>query len=81
MDGVNEPDENGKIPNLLVPDTEKQSFGRKSQNRLTGQTSWTKMAFYSNLKIYRAGSDKTAIRKSTISPKAVERYVIMNSRT
>ncbi|MFS7901772.1 hypothetical protein Hanom_Chr01g00003611 [Helianthus anomalus] len=32
MDGVNEPDENGKILNLLDPDEEKQTFGRKSQN-------------------------------------------------
>ncbi|MFS8030926.1 hypothetical protein Hanom_Chr17g01539761 [Helianthus anomalus] len=32
MDGVNEPDENGKISNLLDPDEEKQTFGRKSQN-------------------------------------------------
>ncbi|MFS7964804.1 hypothetical protein Hanom_Chr08g00754671 [Helianthus anomalus] len=33
MDGVNEPDENDKISNLLDPDAEKQTFGRKSQNR------------------------------------------------
>ncbi|MFS8030267.1 hypothetical protein Hanom_Chr17g01531991 [Helianthus anomalus] len=32
MDGVNEPDENGKILNLLDPHAEKQTFGRKSQN-------------------------------------------------
>ncbi|KAF5802358.1 hypothetical protein HanXRQr2_Chr06g0258621 [Helianthus annuus] len=32
MDGVNEPDENGKISNLLDPDVVKQTFGRKSQN-------------------------------------------------
>ncbi|MFS7974059.1 hypothetical protein Hanom_Chr09g00864001 [Helianthus anomalus] len=32
MDGVNEPDENGKISNLLDPDAEKQTFGRKTQN-------------------------------------------------
>ncbi|MFS7917004.1 hypothetical protein Hanom_Chr03g00183951 [Helianthus anomalus] len=32
MDGVNEADENGKILNLLNPDVEKQTFGRKSQN-------------------------------------------------
>ncbi|MFS8030446.1 hypothetical protein Hanom_Chr17g01534091 [Helianthus anomalus] len=31
MDGVNEPDENGKVSNLLDPDAEKQTFGRKSQ--------------------------------------------------
>ncbi|MFS7985826.1 hypothetical protein Hanom_Chr11g01003191 [Helianthus anomalus] len=31
MDGVNEPDENGKISNLLDTDAEKQTFGRKSQ--------------------------------------------------
>ncbi|MFS7980881.1 hypothetical protein Hanom_Chr10g00944371 [Helianthus anomalus] len=32
MDGVNKPDENGKISNLLDPETETQSFGRKLQN-------------------------------------------------
>ncbi|MFS7920762.1 hypothetical protein Hanom_Chr03g00228571 [Helianthus anomalus] len=32
MDGVNKPDVNGKISNLLDPDAEKQTFGRKSQN-------------------------------------------------
>ena len=32
MDGVNNPDENGKISNLLDQDAEKQTFGRKSQN-------------------------------------------------
>ncbi|MFS8004961.1 hypothetical protein Hanom_Chr13g01231911 [Helianthus anomalus] len=32
MDGVNELDENGKISNLLDPNAEKQTFGRKSQN-------------------------------------------------
>ncbi|MFS7931845.1 hypothetical protein Hanom_Chr04g00360821 [Helianthus anomalus] len=32
MDGVNKPDENGKISNLLDPDAKKQTFGRKSQN-------------------------------------------------
>ncbi|MFS7958949.1 hypothetical protein Hanom_Chr08g00684901 [Helianthus anomalus] len=31
MDGVNEPDENGKISDLLNPDGEKQTFERKSQ--------------------------------------------------
>ncbi|MFS7984816.1 hypothetical protein Hanom_Chr11g00991091 [Helianthus anomalus] len=31
MDGVNEPDEDGKISNLLDPDAEKQTFGRNSQ--------------------------------------------------
>ncbi|MFS7898308.1 hypothetical protein Hanom_Chr17g01540221 [Helianthus anomalus] len=31
MDGVNESDENGKTSNLLDPDAEKQTFGRKSQ--------------------------------------------------
>ncbi|MFS8027006.1 hypothetical protein Hanom_Chr16g01493391 [Helianthus anomalus] len=31
MDGVNERDENGKISNLLDPNTEKETFGRKSQ--------------------------------------------------
>ncbi|MFS7959703.1 hypothetical protein Hanom_Chr08g00694191 [Helianthus anomalus] len=32
MDGVNKPDENGKILNFLDPDARKQTFGRKSQN-------------------------------------------------
>ncbi|MFS7960391.1 hypothetical protein Hanom_Chr08g00702661 [Helianthus anomalus] len=32
MDGVNEPDENRKISNLLDPDAQKKTFGRKSQN-------------------------------------------------
>ncbi|MFS7924293.1 hypothetical protein Hanom_Chr03g00270891 [Helianthus anomalus] len=32
MNGVNEPDENRKISNLLDPDAEKQTFVRKSQN-------------------------------------------------
>ncbi|MFS7956667.1 hypothetical protein Hanom_Chr07g00657211 [Helianthus anomalus] len=32
MDGVNERDENDKISNLLDPDADKQTFGRKSQN-------------------------------------------------
>ncbi|MFS7941929.1 hypothetical protein Hanom_Chr06g00482071 [Helianthus anomalus] len=32
MDGVNDPDENGKISNLLDPDAGKPTFGRKSQN-------------------------------------------------
>ncbi|MFS7942374.1 hypothetical protein Hanom_Chr06g00487651 [Helianthus anomalus] len=32
MDGVNEPDENSKISNLLDPGAEKQTFGRKTQN-------------------------------------------------
>ncbi|MFS7954964.1 hypothetical protein Hanom_Chr07g00636881 [Helianthus anomalus] len=45
MDGVNEPDENGKISNLLDPDAEKQTF----RDDITGQTSRTKMAFYSFL--------------------------------
>ncbi|MFS7921291.1 hypothetical protein Hanom_Chr03g00235071 [Helianthus anomalus] len=44
MDGVNEPDETGKISNLLDPNVEKQTFGQKSQN-------WPnlrpKIAFYS----------------------------------
>ncbi|MFS7992368.1 hypothetical protein Hanom_Chr12g01081441 [Helianthus anomalus] len=31
MDGVNEPDEKGKISNLLDPNAEKQTFGRKLQ--------------------------------------------------
>ncbi|MFS7986699.1 hypothetical protein Hanom_Chr11g01013351 [Helianthus anomalus] len=32
MDGVNESDENDKISNLLDPEANKQTFGRKSQN-------------------------------------------------
>ncbi|MFS7931815.1 hypothetical protein Hanom_Chr04g00360451 [Helianthus anomalus] len=32
MDGINEPDGNGEILNLMDPDAEKQTFGRKSQN-------------------------------------------------
>ncbi|MFS7922629.1 hypothetical protein Hanom_Chr03g00251301 [Helianthus anomalus] len=32
MDGVNEPDESGKVSNLLHPVVKKQTFGRKSQN-------------------------------------------------
>ncbi|MFS7949682.1 hypothetical protein Hanom_Chr06g00574451 [Helianthus anomalus] len=32
MDGVNEPDENGELSNLLDLDAKKQTFGRKSQN-------------------------------------------------
>ncbi|MFS7980050.1 hypothetical protein Hanom_Chr10g00934831 [Helianthus anomalus] len=41
MDGVNELDENGMISNLLDPDTEKQTFGRKSQNLLNSGTKIT----------------------------------------
>ncbi|KAJ0929095.1 putative transcription factor WD40-like family [Helianthus annuus] len=44
MDGVNEPDENGKISNLLDPDAENKPL---DESRKTGQTSWTKMPFYS----------------------------------
>ncbi|MFS7949736.1 hypothetical protein Hanom_Chr06g00575041 [Helianthus anomalus] len=44
MDGVSEPDENDKISNLLDPDAEKKPLG---ESRKTGQTSGTKMAFYS----------------------------------
>ncbi|MFS7998466.1 hypothetical protein Hanom_Chr12g01154151 [Helianthus anomalus] len=32
MDGVNEPDENGQISNLLDLDAKNQTFGRKSLN-------------------------------------------------
>ncbi|MFS7904383.1 hypothetical protein Hanom_Chr01g00035361 [Helianthus anomalus] len=53
MDGVNEPDENGKISNLFDPDAEKQNFDK---SRKTGHTSRTKMAFYS--KIYKTWIDK-----------------------
>ncbi|MFS7982305.1 hypothetical protein Hanom_Chr10g00961221 [Helianthus anomalus] len=43
MDGVNEPDENSKISNLLDPDAEKQTF--LDESRKTSQTSGTKMRF------------------------------------
>ncbi|MFS7988921.1 hypothetical protein Hanom_Chr11g01040541 [Helianthus anomalus] len=49
MDGFNEPDENGKISNLLDPDAEKQTFGRKSQNCPNLRT---KMAFYIKKKYF-----------------------------
>ncbi|KAM0044692.1 putative WD40/YVTN repeat-like-containing domain superfamily [Helianthus debilis subsp. tardiflorus] len=42
MDGLNEPDENDKILNLLDPDAEKQIFGPNCE---TGHTSGTKMAY------------------------------------
>ncbi|MFS8031811.1 hypothetical protein Hanom_Chr17g01550331 [Helianthus anomalus] len=45
MDGVNELDDIGKISNLLDPDTKTKSL---DESRKTGQTSWTKLAFYSN---------------------------------
>ncbi|MFS7984685.1 hypothetical protein Hanom_Chr11g00989451 [Helianthus anomalus] len=50
MDGVNEPDEHGKISNLLDSDAEKQTFGRKSQK--WPNLKRTKTTFYSknNLK-------------------------------
>ncbi|MFS7967157.1 hypothetical protein Hanom_Chr09g00782471 [Helianthus anomalus] len=48
-DGINKPNENGKISNLLDPDAEKQTFGRKSQN-------WPnlrdEMAFFSKYFLY-----------------------------
>ncbi|MFS7915977.1 hypothetical protein Hanom_Chr02g00171701 [Helianthus anomalus] len=57
MDGVNEPDKNGKISNLLDPDAEQQTFYLfifylfiyfyLDGSRKTHQTSWTKMTFYS----------------------------------
>ncbi|MFS7990234.1 hypothetical protein Hanom_Chr11g01056351 [Helianthus anomalus] len=37
------------ISNLSDPDAEKQTLG---QSRKTGQTSWTKMAFYSKLYLF-----------------------------
>ncbi|KAF5754919.1 hypothetical protein HanXRQr2_Chr17g0796741 [Helianthus annuus] len=45
MDGVNELDDIGKISNLLDPDTKTKSL---DESRKTGQTSGTKLAFYSN---------------------------------
>ncbi|MFS7954903.1 hypothetical protein Hanom_Chr07g00636101 [Helianthus anomalus] len=52
MDGVNAPDENGKISNLMDPDAEKQTFGQKSQN-------WpnlrVKIAFYSKMNFENKG--------------------------
>ncbi|MFS7942258.1 hypothetical protein Hanom_Chr06g00486251 [Helianthus anomalus] len=44
MDGVNEPNENGKILNLLDPDDKNKPLDESCK---TGQTSRTKMAFYS----------------------------------
>ncbi|MFS7895927.1 putative transcription factor WD40-like family [Helianthus anomalus] len=44
MDGVNEPDGNGKISNLLDPDVKKKTY---DESRKTDQTLGTKMAFYS----------------------------------
>ncbi|MFS7921833.1 hypothetical protein Hanom_Chr03g00241571 [Helianthus anomalus] len=40
MDGVNELDENSNISNLLDPDAEKQTLGRKSQTDQTSGTKW-----------------------------------------
>ncbi|MFS7941725.1 hypothetical protein Hanom_Chr06g00479611 [Helianthus anomalus] len=57
MDGVNKVDENGMISSLWDPDAEKQTFGRKSK---TGQTSRTKMTFYSNDE-----KEKVSMRKLT----------------
>ncbi|MFS7957634.1 hypothetical protein Hanom_Chr07g00668661 [Helianthus anomalus] len=48
MDGVNEPDENGKISNLLAPDAKNKPLNK---SRKTGQTLGTKMAFYSRKKL------------------------------
>ncbi|MFS7902967.1 hypothetical protein Hanom_Chr01g00018041 [Helianthus anomalus] len=44
MDGVNESDEHGKISNLLDPDAENKPL---DESHKTGQTSGTKMSFYS----------------------------------
>ncbi|KAJ0826358.1 hypothetical protein HanRHA438_Chr17g0813421 [Helianthus annuus] len=44
MDGVNEPDENGKISNLLDTDAENKPL---DESRKTSQTTVTKMTFYS----------------------------------
>ncbi|MFS7957782.1 hypothetical protein Hanom_Chr07g00670461 [Helianthus anomalus] len=49
MDGVNEPDENGKISNLLDPDAEKVKNKPLDESRKTSQTSGTNMAFYSSI--------------------------------
>ncbi|MFS7990436.1 hypothetical protein Hanom_Chr11g01058861 [Helianthus anomalus] len=45
MDGVNQSDENDKISNLLDLDAKKNKT--QDESRKTGQTSRTKMAFYS----------------------------------
>ncbi|KAJ0848541.1 hypothetical protein HanPSC8_Chr13g0558711 [Helianthus annuus] len=46
MNEVNEPDENGKISNLLNPDVMRKNKPFDESCK-TGQTSRTKMAFYS----------------------------------
>ncbi|MFS7964700.1 hypothetical protein Hanom_Chr08g00753371 [Helianthus anomalus] len=49
MDGVNEPYENGKNLNILDPYAQNKPL---DERRKTGQTSGTKMAFYSILLSY-----------------------------
>ncbi|KAJ0843005.1 hypothetical protein HanRHA438_Chr15g0686631 [Helianthus annuus] len=49
MDGVNELNENGKILNLLDPERKNKPL---DEIRKTGQTSGTKMAFYSHFGDY-----------------------------
>ncbi|MFS7961877.1 hypothetical protein Hanom_Chr08g00720181 [Helianthus anomalus] len=44
MDGVNEPDETGKISNSLDPNAENKPL---DESRKIGQTSGTEMTFYS----------------------------------
>ncbi|MFS7962964.1 hypothetical protein Hanom_Chr08g00732661 [Helianthus anomalus] len=47
MDGVNETDKNGKVSNLLDPNAKNKPL---DESRKTGQTSGTKMTFYSKIK-------------------------------
>ncbi|MFS7994849.1 hypothetical protein Hanom_Chr12g01110951 [Helianthus anomalus] len=58
MDGVNEPDKNGKISNLLNPDAEKQTFTK------IAKLAKPKTAFYSKLK-------KTKLTRKTVHQKRV----------
>ncbi|MFS7928600.1 hypothetical protein Hanom_Chr04g00322681 [Helianthus anomalus] len=70
MDGVNEPNENGKISNLLDPDAKNKPL---DESRKTGQTSGTKMTFYSkenktNLKQLWLTADMKIMRNSVFFP-------------
>ncbi|MFS7952587.1 hypothetical protein Hanom_Chr07g00608761 [Helianthus anomalus] len=53
MDGVNKSDENGKISNLLDHMRINKAL---DESRKTGQTSGTKMAFYSLINVHFATS-------------------------
>ncbi|MFS8011334.1 hypothetical protein Hanom_Chr14g01307861 [Helianthus anomalus] len=57
MDGVHEPDENGKISNLLDPDAEKQTSGQKSQN-------WTNLRDENGILLYFYAKKKTWNKKN-----------------